>query len=222
MKTTSITKSQLRVSNSQLTDGARLDLGFALLVGCASGIATMGFAMNSPAVIVGSMVVSPLLYVLIGITAAAFRQDWSSMRVCITSLAVGIVVALSVATMVAAISPVSEQSEIANRLNTKWEYYFVVALISGFAGAVAFYWPGTQEALPGIAIAVALVPPLSMTGIGISSVDTRFALESAGIATVNTIAILVGALIAVALLHGIAGETPLEGKSASAPTDARA
>jgi uncharacterized membrane protein len=75
---------------------------------------------------------------------------------------------------------------------------------------VAIYWPGTQEALAGIAIAVALVPPLAMTGIGIASLDADFALKSAAIVTVNTAAILFGGLLALALLHTISEDSSKE------------
>jgi len=204
MKTFAISKAQLYASSAELADKANLDLGFMLLVGCAAAIATLGFGMNSPAVIIGSMIVSPLLYVVIGIAAAAFRRNWASIRSGVYSLIAGILVAVAVASVVAAISPVNEQSEIAQRLHTGAVYYFFVALFSGFAGVVAFYWPGTQEALSGLAIAVALVPPLAMTGLGIASLNADFALKSAAIVTVNTAAILLGGLLALALLHTIA------------------
>jgi uncharacterized hydrophobic protein (TIGR00271 family) len=199
-----ISKSHLRQSDAELVDKAALDLGFTLLAACAVAIATLGFGMNSPAVIVGSMVVSPLLYVAIAIAAAGFHRDWPGLRRSLITLLVGIAVGVTTAFIVAALSPVSQQSEIADRLHTGWGYYFAVAGVAGFAGTVAFYWPGTQESLSGIAIAVALVPPLAMTGIGIAALDESFALRSAGIVAVNALAVLLGAFSAVALLHKIA------------------
>jgi uncharacterized membrane protein len=129
MKTFTISKAQLDASSAELADKANLDLGFMLLVGCAAAIATLGFGMNSPAVIIGSMVVSPLLYVAIGIAAAAFRRNWASVRSAVYALIAAILVAVAVASVLAAISPVNEQeSEIAQRLHTGAVYYFFVAL----------------------------------------------------------------------------------------------
>ena len=149
--------------------------------------------MNSPAVIVGAMVISPLLYPVIAVGVSIFWGDWPTFRRSIVSFAIGLCLALLVSLLINAAIPSETRSEIADRLATVPSFYFLVAFLSGQAGTFAFFWPGIIEALAGIAISVALVPPVVMLGIGISELSGELIRGSAEIVALNVIGMVAGA-----------------------------
>jgi uncharacterized membrane protein len=97
-----------------------------------------------------------------------------------------------------AVIPSETRSEIADRLSALPTYYFMVAFLSGVAGTFAFFWPPIVEALAGIAISVALVPPAVMLGIGLAELDSELVHGSAKIVVLNVIGMILGAYLASA------------------------
>lgn len=81
--------------------------------------------------------------------------------------------------------------------------YFFVAFFSGLAGTYAFFSPKVHEAVAGIAISVALIPPVVMLGIGIAKENTDLIFVSATIVFANVIGIYLGSLVMVVVLHQI-------------------
>ena len=118
-----------------------------------------------------------------------------------TSFAMGLGLALLVSVLINAAIPSETRSGIADRLYTVPTFYFVVAFLSGLAGAFAFFWPRIIEALAGIAISVALIPPVVMLGIGISELSRKLVQGSAKILVLNVIGMVMGAYAASAGLH---------------------
>ena len=94
--------------------------------------------------------------------------------------------------------PSEALSEIADRLSTVPTFYFIVAFLSGLAGTFAFFWPGIVEALAGIAISVALVPPVVMLGIGLAEFNVPLMRGSAVIVALNVVGMMIGAFAASA------------------------
>jgi len=72
--------------------------------------------------------------------------------------------------------------------------YFIVAIISGLAGALSTIKPNMNEAMPGIAISVALVPPISALGIALSLLDPVMIHQSFNIFVINVIGILIASV----------------------------
>jgi uncharacterized hydrophobic protein (TIGR00271 family) len=193
-----VTPQSLSESYLHLVERTQIDFAFVVLTVSAAGICSFGFEMNSPAVIVGAMVISPLLYPVIAVGVSIFWRDWATFRRSMMSFAIGLGLALLVSVLVNAAIPSEARSEIVDRLSTVPFYYFVVALLSGMAGTFAFFWPGIVEALAGIAISVALVPPVVMLGIGISEANIPLIRGSAEIVALNVIGMVLGAYAASA------------------------
>jgi Domain of unknown function (DUF389) len=145
-----VTPQSLNESYRHLIARARIDLAFIVLTVSAAGICSFGFQMNSPAVIVGAMVISPLLYPVIAVGVSIFWGDWATFRRSMTSFAMGLGLALLVSVLINAAISSETRSEIADRLYTVPTFYFIVAFLSGLAGAFAFFWPRIIEALAGI------------------------------------------------------------------------
>jgi uncharacterized hydrophobic protein (TIGR00271 family) len=193
-----VTPQSLSESYLHLVERTQIDFAFVVLTVSAAGICSFGFEMNSPAVIVGAMVISPLLYPVIAVGVSIFWRDWATFRRSMMSFAIGLGLALLVSVLVNAAIPSEARSEIVDRLSTVPFYYFIVASLSGVAGTFAFFWPGIVEALAGIAISVALVPPVVMLGIGISEANIPLIRGSAEIVALNVIGMVLGAYAASA------------------------
>ena len=202
-----ITEKSLSETYPDLKDRAKIDLDFLLLTVAAAAICALGFKMNSAAVIVGAMVISPLLYPVICAGVATYQADWNELVRAVGTFAVGFVAAIAAAVVVGLISATTFRSEIVDRLSEGVLDYFFVALFSGLAGTYAFFSPKIHDAIAGIAISVALIPPVVMLGIGlglgIAKQDTNLAFVSGTIVFGNIIGIYLGSFVMVAVLHRI-------------------
>jgi uncharacterized hydrophobic protein (TIGR00271 family) len=174
-----------------------------LLTVAAAAICALGFKMNSAPVIVGAMVISPLLYPVICAGAATYQADWSAFIRTVGTFAVGFIAAVAAAVAVGPFSATTFRSEIVDRLSAAGLDYFHVALFSGLAGTYAFYSPKIHEAVAGIAIPVAVIPPIVMLGIGIAKQDNNLMYVSGTIVLGNVIGIYVGSFVMAALLRRI-------------------
>jgi len=193
-----ITPQVLQDSYVHLAERAQIDLAFIVLTASAAAICAFGFEMNSPAVIVGAMVISPLLYPVIAVGVSVFWADWTTFKNSVATFAIGLGLALAVSIVINAMIPSEAVSEIVDRLSTVPTFYFIVAFLSGLAGTFAFFWPGIVEALAGIAISVALVPPVVMLGIGLAEVNVPLMRGSAVIVALNVVGMMIGAFAASA------------------------
>lgn len=140
----------------------------------SAGIATMGLTLGSPAVIIGAMLISPLMGPIMAAGLALAAGDFILTVRSIASIAVSSVVAISFATLLVVLLPFREMtSEIAARTQPN-TLDLVVALFSGAVGALATSKSlrGVATSIPGVAIAVALMPPLCVTGYGLGVVLT--------------------------------------------------
>jgi uncharacterized hydrophobic protein (TIGR00271 family) len=202
-----ITQEGLDQSYHNLTERAKIDLDFLLLTVAAAIICALGFRMNSAPIIVGAMVISPLLYPVICAGAATYQTDLVAFIRAVGTFAIGLVVAVVAAIAVGVFHATTFRSEILDRLSGEMVDYFLVALFSGLAGTYAFYSPKIHEAVAGIAISVALIPPVVMLGVGlgrgITKQNTDLATTSGMIVLSNVFGIYLGSIVMVAGLHRI-------------------
>jgi uncharacterized membrane protein len=142
-------------------------------------------------------------YPVICAGAAIYQADWSAFIRAVGTFAVGFFAAVAAAVAVGLISATTFRSEIVDRLGGSGMDYVLVALFSGVAGTYAFYSPKIHEAVAGIAISVAVIPPIVMLGIGIAKQDSNLIFVSSTIVLGNVFGIYVGSVVMVALLHRI-------------------
>jgi len=202
-----ITEKTLCDGYYDLTERAKRDLDFWVLTVAAAIICALGFKMNSAPVIVGAMVISPLLYPVICAGAATYQADWSAFIRAIRTFAVGFFAAIAAAVVVGLFYATAFRSEIIDRLSESIGNSVLVAFFSGLAGTYAFFSPKIHEAVAGIAISVALIPPVVMLGIGlglgIAKQSTNLVYVSGTIVLGNVIGIYLGSIVMVAALHRI-------------------
>ena len=147
-----------------LEDGA-FSYKYAFMVVIGAGIATIGLLLNSPAVIIGAMLISPLMGPIVlggmAITTTSYRRA----SVAFFALAAGVVLAFLVAYVITALSPLYDLTpEILARTRPNL-FDLIVAMLSGLAGGYATI-RGRGGAIVGVAIATALMPPIAVVGIG--------------------------------------------------------
>jgi uncharacterized hydrophobic protein (TIGR00271 family) len=145
------------------------DASYWIQVLFAAGIATLGLVLNSPAVIIGAMLISPLMGGILANGLALAAGDVILAMRALFNLILSCVVAISFAVLLVSLLPFKEMtSEIAARIRPNI-LDLVVALFSGAVGSVAICKEskGVATSIPGVAIAVALMPPLCVVGYGI-------------------------------------------------------
>jgi uncharacterized hydrophobic protein (TIGR00271 family) len=175
---------------------ARPDVDFFVLIVLSSVIATLGLLQNSAAVIIGAMLVAPLMTPILGLSMGVVRGDVRLLRLALESALKGITLAVVVAVGVVLLVPHPlVTTEIAARTHPTL-LDLIVALASGAAGAYAIGRKEVAAALPGVAIAAALVPPLCVVGIGIAIARSDVTGGAVLLFVTNLIAIsLAGAIV---------------------------
>jgi len=157
----------------QLADSVRLgDISFWLEVLFSAGIATLGLVLNSPGVIIGAMLISPLMGSILANGLALAMGDIVLALRSLTNLVLSSTVAVLFALLLVVFLPFQEITpEIAARTQPNF-LDLIVALFSGAVGAIATckQVKGVVASLPGVAIAVALMPPLCVVGYGLGTV----------------------------------------------------
>jgi uncharacterized hydrophobic protein (TIGR00271 family) len=155
----------LEISSSLSLD----DLSYWIQVLFSAGIATLGLVLNSPAVIIGAMLISPLMGGILANGLALAAGDVVLAIRSLLNLILSCLVAISFAVLLVSLLPFKEvTSEILARTQPNL-LDLVVALFSGAVGSVAICKEpkGVATSIPGVAIAVALMPPLCVVGYGI-------------------------------------------------------
>jgi uncharacterized hydrophobic protein (TIGR00271 family) len=145
---------------------------FATLMLFASIIASVGVVVESTAVVIGAMLVAPLMVPLMG-TALSVGMGWPRrMRRCAGVALSGIVLAIATGAVIGAVVPrtvdVTANTQILARISPTI-VDLAIAVAAGAAGAYALSRRDVSDSLPGVAVAIALVPPLTVVGLAGSS-----------------------------------------------------
>jgi uncharacterized hydrophobic protein (TIGR00271 family) len=184
----------------QVRRSSRPDVDFFIMIGLSAVIAGYGLLQDSSAVIIGGMLVAPLFSPIVAISLSIVMGDIRLLRLAVESTLKGIALAIGVAILITAISPLrTGGEEIAARVVPNL-FDLAVALASGAAGAYAISRKDVAAALPGVAIAAALVPPLCVVGIGLAEADMQVAGGGGLLFITNLVAIVLAGSITLLLL----------------------
>ncbi len=180
----------------RLQTQSRWSFDFMALMLLATGIASLGLLQNSPAVVIGAMLVAPLMTPLLGSGLALVQGNLPMMRECLKSIVLGFLAALVVGLLAGLISPSAGlTAELLARGNPNLLDCGVAAL-SGLAASYCVARPGLSSALAGVAIAAALVPPIATVGISLSLGEWLNAKGAALLFGTNVVAIILSAAAA--------------------------
>ena len=159
-------------------------------------VASIGLNVNSTAVIIGAMLISPLMGPIMGIGLALGTNDFQLVERSLKNFGFMVSVAIMTSTLYFCISPLSNaQSELLARTTpTTWDV--LIALFGGLAGIVAQSRKDrTSTVIPGVAIATALMPPLCTAGFGIATGQFSYFIGAIYLFFINTVFIALATFI---------------------------
>ncbi len=179
---------------------------FIMLMILSTLLATTGLFQNSVPVIIGAMILAPLMSPIVSFAMGVVRGEKELLTGSAITLLVGVVTALLFSCLFTWLMPLNILTdEMKGRLNPNI-LDLMVAIVSGVAGAYAHAKSEIAKSLAGVAIAVALIPPLSVTGIGIGWWDIDIVYGSFLLFMTN----LAGMTLAAALTFLILGFAPVK------------
>jgi uncharacterized hydrophobic protein (TIGR00271 family) len=175
--------------------GSEPRFSFYAMLFVASLIASIGLIANSTAVIIGAMLVSPLMTPIFGIALGMLRGDTRLFWKAVSTEVLGVVIAIGIA-FILGVLPLAIEATPEMLARTKPNLLdLLVAVFAGVAGTFAIIDERVSPALPGVAIATAIVPPLSNTGLCLALGAYSGAIGSFTLFVANFFAILlIGAL----------------------------
>jgi uncharacterized hydrophobic protein (TIGR00271 family) len=157
-------------------------------------IASVGLNMNSTAVIIGAMLISPLMGPINGIGYSIATYDFDLFKKSLKNFLFAIIASLVASTTYFALSPISTaHSELLARTSPTI-YDVLIALFGGLAGIVAISSKQKGNVIPGVAIATALMPPLCTAGYGLATGQFNFFFGAFYLFTINTIFIAIASV----------------------------
>jgi uncharacterized hydrophobic protein (TIGR00271 family) len=163
-------------------------------------IASLGLNVNSTAVVIGAMLVSPLMGPIVGLGMGMAINDLALLRKAVYNYVFAIVVGLTTSTIYFALSPLHEaSSEILARTSPNI-YDVLIALFGGFAGILAVSSRKKANVIPGVAIATALMPPLCTAGYGIANLNFAYFSGAIYLFVINTVFIALATLVTARFL----------------------
>ncbi|WP_156109661.1 DUF389 domain-containing protein [Cryobacterium sp. MLB-32] len=183
---------------------------FWILLVLSSIIAAAGVAADSTATVIGAMIVAPLLLPIQATMLATVLGDRGNLTRSIALVLTGAAVAIGIAVVLGLIVPVDvvaqNNSQVASRVNPRL-IDLLAALATGAVGSIALVRRDISDALPGVAIAISLVPPLSVVGLTLEAGAFEQALGALLLFVTNVAAIL-GTGVVVMALYGVNGLLP--------------
>jgi uncharacterized hydrophobic protein (TIGR00271 family) len=191
---------------TSIKEGSQTTSIFITLMILSTLLATVGIFQDSTPSVIGAMILAPLMTPIVSMSMGTVRSDNFIIKKSAKTLFVGVGSALFFSAIVTSIIPLDNTmtSQIYNRINPNL-LDLSVAIFSGIAGAYAASKEEVAKSLAGVAIAVALVPPLCVTGIGIGWGDLNIIYGSFLLFLTN----FFGMIVAAALTFMILGFAPI-------------
>ena len=185
----------------ELRSGAEMRGTNLWLLMFAIFIASIGLNVNSTAVIIGAMLISPLMGPILGIGYGVGVLDIALIRRSLKNLAIAVAIALATSTLYFLVSPLnSADSELLARTTpTIWDV--LIALFGGFAGIIGMTRKEKSNIIPGVAIATALMPPLCTAGYGMAHGNWSFIGGAFFLFAINSVFIAFASAIVVRAFH---------------------
>lgn len=159
-----------KIKSEQSMSGAN-----AWMLMCSIMIASIGLNLNSQAVIIGAMLISPLMSPILGIGSAVATNDKDGLYHALMHFGAAILIALITSTIYFWLTPLDEFTKEIQARTMPTFLDVLIAIFGGIAGIISIARKDVSTTLPGVAIATALMPPLCVTGFGLANGDIELA-----------------------------------------------
>lgn len=184
---------------------------FWLLLVLSAGIATAGVIADSTATVIGAMIIAPLATPIQGVAVAISYGEVRPLIASATTLASAIGVVIGIGFLLAALlpelTPLAKNSQVTGRVSPTI-VDLVAAAVTGLAGSFAIARRDIGDILPGVAIAISLVPPLAVVGVTAQGRDWDGAIGALLLFSTNVLAIIVVGILIFSGLQLIRGGRP--------------
>jgi uncharacterized hydrophobic protein (TIGR00271 family) len=175
---------------------------FWLLLALSAVIASAGVVSDSTATVIGAMIVAPLMTPILGVVAAVVLTDAANLCRCLLLVVCGAAAVVVLSWLFGLLVPypvvAATNSQVASRIDPRI-VDLVAALATGAVGSVALARSDISDTLPGVAIAISLVPPLCVVGLTLESGAGHQSLGALLLFTTNVVAILASGIVVMAL-----------------------
>lgn len=170
------------------------------ILACAIIIASVGLNVNSTAVIIGAMLISPLMGPILGAGFALGTYNFALLRKAFKNLLIATIVSLLVSTFYFYVSPFKDvQSELLSRTSPNI-YDVLIAFFGGLVGVIAITRVEKGNPIPGVAIATALMPPLCTAGYGLATLNFSYFFGAFYLYTINCFFICIATFFVIKYL----------------------
>ena len=189
-----------REYREKLYDDLHVRLRDTVILMCAIFIASIGLNMNSTAVVIGAMLISPLMTPIVGLGFGLAIFDTRLIKQSLGLLFTQVLVSLLVSALYFWISPLSYASSelIARTSPTIWDV--LIAIAGGIAGVIGSRKKEANNIVPGVAIATALMPPICTAGYGLANGNVRFLFGALYLFLINCAFIMLANIIGAKIL----------------------
>ena len=189
-----------REFREKLYDDLHVRLRDTVILMCAIFIASIGLNMNSTAVVIGSMLISPLMTPIVGVGFGLAIFDTRLIKQSLKVLFIHVLVSLLVSTLYFWISPLSYASSelIARTSPTIWDV--LIAIAGGIAGVIGSRKKEANNIVPGVAIATALMPPICTAGYGLAIGNVRFLFGALYLFSINCVFIMLTNIVGTRIM----------------------
>lgn len=181
------------------------DFDYFYLIGLSTIMATLGLLLNSSSIVIGSMLIAPLMYPILGVALGLVMMGQNitilqrALGTLSKSLAIGLGLSIGAAFFFGTEASYMTAEVMARTVPS--HLHLLVALVAGAAVAYTMARPEWSDALPGVAIAVALIPPLATIGIGVAAMSATIIKGATMILLLNLFGIIAIAVVIFLLMN---------------------
>ncbi len=194
----------------KLQSGSEWNFDFMTLILLSTAIAALGLLQDSAAVVIGAMLVAPLMTPILGAGLALVQGNYPLLRTAGRAIVFGYLMALGIGFALGLVFPIPELTPQVLARGGPTLIDMGVGFLSGLAAAFCLGRPGLLAALPGVAIAAALVPPIATTGVCLALGEGAKAGGAALLFATNVVAIILGAAVSL-YASGVRGRSGAAG-----------
>ncbi len=191
---------------AELRSQGKLSPPYIVLMFLSAILATVGLFLDSASVVIGAMLLAPLMQPIVSVSMGVLRSDQSLFSGAMRSVLIGVAIALLSAAAITLLLPLETLTDEISARTSPSLLDLMVAIVSGIAAAYAQNNQKIIGSLAGVAIAVALVPPLATAGIGLGWLDLHVFYQAFLLFLTN----FVGIVFAASLTFLVMGFAPIK------------
>lgn len=197
-----VSESDKSTAVKKLIEASTPNFNFFLLVILSVLMATFGMLENNTAVVIGSMLIAPVLFPILSLSLSVVMSDYKLIQraglTLVKALVLGVAAALLATLFFGGSAPLT--SEVMLRTEPTL-LSIAIAIVAGLAVAYTLTQPDLSETLPGIAVAVALIPPLAVIGVGLASLNWAVVAGAVVYLVVNIVGIVFASMLVFSLMN---------------------